>query len=102
MTFAEWVAEGIRRFGMDQKKWRFVCPVCKYVATPEEWLAAGATNGMVAFSCIGRNLGATRTIGDVDKPGPCDYAGGGLFGLNPVLVTDPSGKQHQLFAFAEE
>jgi len=40
--------------------------------------------------------------GDKSKPAMgCDYAGGGLFKLNPVKVTS-MGKEHELFAFEEK
>jgi hypothetical protein len=81
MTHAEWIAEAERRFGMDAKTWRFVCPSCKHVASVQDWKDAGAGEGEVAFSCT--------------------YAGGGLFRLNPVQVKMPDGNVRQTFAFAE-
>jgi hypothetical protein len=32
--------------------------------------------------------------------GPCNYAGGGLFRLNPVTVVDPDGIENHAFDFA--
>ena len=32
---------------------------------------------------------------------PCNYTGGGLFNLNPLLVEDLDGAPHRLFAFAK-
>lgn len=100
MTVEEWEAEGRRRFGPDKWKWRFVCPVCGHVATPEDWRRVGAEEGAVAFSCIGRWLPKSREAlppGGIKRPAsPCNYAGGGLFRLNPVLVDGV-----QLFAFAD-
>ena len=103
MTQAEWMAEGRRRFGDDQMKWRFVCPVCGHVATPEDYKAAGAPSTAVAFSCVGRWSGAKSGLwrsGDAVAK-PCDYAGGGLFRLNPQRVIDEQGVPHELFAFEE-
>lgn len=97
-TVDEWRAEAERRFGLDPMAWRFVCPACGHVATIREWKLAGATSGEVAFSCVGRHLEAARDAfakGD----GPCNYAGGGLFKLNPVTVVD-EGREHDVFAFA--
>ena len=52
----------------------------------------------MAFSCIGRTIGAKgKTFARAG--GPCDYAGGGLIRLNPVAV-ELDGKVHQVFAFA--
>lgn len=98
MTHAQWVEEGKRRFGTDTSAWRFVCPCCKRVTAAAEWRAVDAENS-IAFSCIGRWTGAKReAFGEGE--GPCNYAGGGLFQLNPVHV-DFEGRVHQVFAFAE-
>lgn len=94
MTKAEWEAEGRRRFGDDMRQWRFVCPSCGHVASVQDWFDAGATEGQVAFSCVGRYLGNAKEM--CQRPGPCNYAGGGLFRLNPQDV-DGEG----FFAFAE-
>jgi hypothetical protein len=99
MTLAEWEAEGKRRFGENKMAWRFVCPSCGHVATPADWKAAGAGPGEVAFSCVGRHMDRAVTLGE--RPGPCNYAGGGLFRLNPVIVTTPDGKEEAYFDFAE-
>ncbi len=100
MTHAEWLAEGTRRFGPDQMKWRFVCPVCRHVASVEDWKTAGASESEVAFSCIGRHIaGAREALGDKTKPGPCNYAGGGLFKLNPVKVEFDDGSTGTVFDF---
>lgn len=99
MTLGEWMAEGARRFGGDQREWRFVCPCCKHVATPREWHDAGATEGEIAYSCIGRHRDKARDAFKRGK-GPCNYAGGGLFKLNPQPVDMGDGIVY-LFAFAE-
>lgn len=88
-TYAEWVAEGKRRFGDNIRAWRFVCPLCGTVASMAEWIEAGATNS-AGFSCIER----------FRSNGQCDYVGGGLFKLNPVRVTTEDG-ECSCFAFAE-
>lgn len=99
MTESEWIAEGERRFGPDRMKWRFICPSCGYVASVQEWKDAGAQGGAVAFSCVGRYTGSRKELGD-KTGGPCNYAGGGLFRLNPIEITHSGGTTH-LFAFAE-
>lgn len=97
-TKAEYMAEGAALFGADPMGWRFVCPSCGNIATPKDWKDAGAPEGAVAYSCVGRWLpGTTATLGETGK-GFCNYAGGGLFGLNPVKVTD-GDKEHQVFEF---
>lgn len=100
MTREEWEAEGARRFGTDRMNWRFVCPLCGYVASVKDWKDAGADEGEVAFSCVGRHRQGSRSAFFEGGKGPCDYAGGGLFRLNPVHVTD-DGNVHQVFAFAD-
>lgn len=96
MTQEEWFAEGKKRFGDDMMKWKFVCPACKHVAAVEDWKKAGAPENTVAFSCVGRWIGG----GDMGTTKPCNYAGGGLFRLNPAEVIMPNGSKHQAFAFA--
>lgn len=89
MTKNEWKAEGERRFGKNMMKWRFVCPACGHVASTQDWKDAEASENTVAFSCVGRYLSKTPReafAADKTKPGPCNYAGGGLFGLNPLEV----------------
>lgn len=93
----EWRAEAVRRFGTDSSAWRFVCPSCGYVATVAEWKRVGASEGEVAFSCVGRHLPNAKNI--LEGSGPCNYAGGGLFGLNPVTVRD-GVRRHRVFQFA--
>jgi len=100
MTADEWVKEGERLFGADRDGWRFECPSCHHVATPRQWREAGAGEGEIAFSCIGRHAPTPKEAFENDGRGPCTYAGGGLFRLNPVTVTTPDGKEHTMFAFA--
>lgn len=99
LTYAEWHAEGEALFGPDEMQWRFKCPSCGHVATPNDWKDAGAPEGAVAFSCVGRWM--PKSTGEIfDRSGgPCNYAGGGLFGLNPVNIVQPDGKTHNVFAF---
>lgn len=100
LTHKEWLAEAERRLGLDINRWRFVCPSCGYVTSVDRWRLAGAPEGNVAYSCIGRSIGTTKRLGA--KVGPCDYAGGGLFRLNPVDVVLENGNTRQTFEFAEE
>jgi hypothetical protein len=94
----EWRARGRELFGDDPLQWKFVCPSCGNIASVADWKAAGASEGEVAYSCIGRRLGTENEIGS--KKQPCNYAGGGLFGLNPVTVIFPDGTERASFAFA--
>lgn len=99
MTWEDWTAEAVRRFGPDPLKWRFECPACHHVASVEDYKNAGCAENVVAFSCIGRWL-PRRTGAFAGKGGPCDYAGGGLFRLNPVIVVK-DGNETEVFAFAQ-
>ena len=101
MTYEQWHAEGVRRFGPDEMLWRFICPECKHVASPQDWRAAGAPQEAVAFSCVGRWLTARRSAFVERGRGPCDYAGGGLIAINPVVVVR-DGKENAAFDFAPE
>ncbi len=100
MTHKEWNEEAIKRFGPDPKKWKFICPSCGYIASVQEWKDAGASDGEIAFSCIGRRLRSEKTIFD-KTGGPCNYTGGGLLGLNPVTVMFEDNTTMDAFAFAE-
>jgi hypothetical protein len=96
MTKDEWETKGQKRFGPDKMQWKFICPCCGHIASVAEWQAIGAAVGEVAFSCIGRHMDKPREALGGKGKGPCNYAGGGLFKLNPVSVDG-----HQVFAFAE-
>lgn len=95
-----WLAEGVSKFGDTNGDWKFVCPLCGHVASVDEWRRAGASEGEIAFSCIGRRATNPR---DAFKKGegPCNYTGGGLFKLNPVTVVTPDGKSFDVFEFAD-
>lgn len=99
----DWRDEAVRRYG-DLKKIKFKCPVCGYVATPEEWKKYGGTDGQIGFSCVGRLMPAPeRAFGGGKKNGgPCDYAGGGLIRLNPVTVELEEGGSIDVFDFADD
>ncbi len=99
VTYEEWVIEAEALFGSDALKWRFVCPSCGHVASVQDWKDAGAPEDAVAFSCVGRWL-PSRSEG-FGKGAPCNYAGGGLFRLNPVSVAMSDGRVHETFEFAE-
>ena len=101
MTQKEFGTEARRRFGDDKMNWRFVCPCCGHVASVKDWLDAGASEGEVGFSCIGRHKPNPRDAFSKDAPGPCNYAGGGLFALNPLKVVFDDGHVASFFALAD-
>ena len=96
-SIEDWRAEAELRFGADPLSWRFVCPVCKHEASVADWKAVGASEGEVAFSCVGRHQMNARKAFEETGKGPCNYAGGGLFRLNPISIT---GREHIVFDFA--
>lgn len=99
ITVKEWQEEARRRFGPDILKWKFVCPSCGHVASIKDWRDAGAEEGEIAFSCVGRH---SKQINDAfTGKRPCNYAGGGLFRFNPVTVVYPNGQVTVIFEFAE-
>ena len=87
LTHAEWLAEGQRRFGA-LADWRWVCPACGYVVSGQDYTNAGAPPDAIAFSCVGRWIPGSRDALTGEGPGPCNYAGGGLFSFNPVVIDD--------------
>jgi hypothetical protein len=100
-----WLEEGKRRFGEDFMLWKFVCPVCKNVASLADFRAAGAADPNSATQeCIGRyRKERAHPFGQgSDKvTQPCDYAGYGLFRLSPVRVVQSDGRETHSFAFAD-
>lgn len=101
----DWTAEAKRRFGDDPMGWRFKCPNCGHVASVKDWKDAGAPEGSVAFSCVGRWTGGEGTIFQNPAVQPCNYTNGGLFNIAPVgvLWEDTSGKEivRYVFDFAD-
>jgi hypothetical protein len=99
IDFEDWQQEAIARFGKDPLNWKFKCPSCGYIATVKEWKEAGAPEQAVAFSCIGRFKGSQKEMGD-KTGGPCNYAGAGLFRINPVKIKK-DGEIIAVFDFAD-
>jgi phage FluMu protein Com len=99
LTEKEWHAEGVKRYGDDKKEWKFRCPSCKVSTQVQEWLDNEAQN-QIAFSCIGRSTGSENSLGSKEQP--CNYAGGGLFKLNPLTIIYPDGTEGDAFNFADD
>lgn len=89
VEYSEWEQEGIKRFGENRLEWRFKCPSCGYVSAAGDWVSLNAKNS-IATSCIGRFTSppSTNSIGSKKQGEPCNYAGFGLFKLNPVTVLN--------------
>lgn len=103
MTEAAWRARGESLFGPDIAKWRFKCPSCGHVATPADWKDAGAPESAIAFSCVGRWADDDKVADRAFRQngGPCNYTGGGLFKLNPIVVKTLDGAEASVFGFDE-
>ena len=89
MASTEYLAEAARRFGTDQAAWRFVCPACGHVQSVADYQAAGAPEGAIGFSCIGRYLGGAYDW--FQGTTPCNYTSGGLLRVGGVRLTDLDG-----------
>jgi len=103
MTKEEWMAKGTHLFGADPFKWRFVCPSCGHIQTPEDFRPykdKGASPDTAWFNCIGRYDGHEYVV-ILSGKSPCNYTGGGLFCFNPIKVVD-GDKSVMAFAFDEE
>jgi hypothetical protein len=108
IAHAAWHEQGTALFGENEYLWRFVCPVCGHVQTPQDFVPfskVGATAESVRKECLGRYKQPAKKAfppegykAPVDHP--CDYASYGLFNVSPVLVLLPDGQQISAFAFA--
>jgi hypothetical protein len=96
----DWIKEAMERY--PDKNIRFVCPSCGYKQSVSDYKEAGASEGVMGFSCIGRlKPDADEAFGGSKNGGPCNYAGGGLIGLNPIRVVFDDGSSHDFFDFAD-
>ena len=94
MTQEEWGAEMRARFGEDPMDWAFICPVCGHVQKVSDFRDAKAPHDAVGFSCIGRwTKGSKDAWSEGDNAKGCNYAGGGLIQVNPLLVVSSDGEQ---------
>jgi hypothetical protein len=109
LTHSEWLKESEKRY--PDGNVAFICPVCKHRQTVSEYRSVNAPDGTIGFSCIGRFLDTCRAAfggpgAGKERSGPCDYAGGGLFPLNPITIVckkpDGSEEEIQIFDFADD
>lgn len=96
-----WRAEAVRLFGVSPRGWRFRCPICGHVASLEAWRDAmaakhpdgdellwrSAAQTRAPVECLGRLVGGRSAMSGTG-PGPCDYAGYGLFRIGLVTVHE--------------
>lgn len=109
MTQNDWLEKGKALFGEDFLKWKFKCPICGNVQTPEEFREfkdKGANADSARCECIGRYMPkekVTTAFGEKNKKvkSPCDYAAYGLFRIGHVIKLD-NGEETVAFPFAED
>lgn len=96
-TLEDWRAEARERFGEKTAVWRFVCPKCGNVQTPQDFVEAGVevkeAANMSYQGCIGRKVQGKG----------CNWAAFGLLGTlgkGRVVVT-PDSCEVEIFDFAE-
>ena len=81
----------------------FVCPMCGCVQSMADFVAAGCdpkrAENLIAFSCIGRVIGAGSPRKEPDGK-PCNWTLGGLFQLHTLEVVTDDGEKHPRFALA--
>lgn len=106
----DWHKLASKKFGKNARHWKFICPVCETPQTAQDFIDAGApeeeAKTSIAVECIGRWLPEKQKAfdsrqGKIVKGQPCDYAGYGLFALNPVPVEFEDGKIFHAFDFHE-
>ena len=98
LTYEQWEKEGKLRYGDDKKQWIFKCPNCKHSQTFNDFLKESVdrleAQGLIGFSCIGRVMKNCKgELGNKKKP--CNYAGEGLFRLNPIIITMEGNEEKQ-------
>ena len=103
MTQEDWLAEGRRRFGEDFMNWKFVCPMCRHIASIQDFKEAGADNPNCAYQeCIGRYIGKGSPVSG-DSSG-CNWAAYGFFGIpngKGIIVIAEDGIGIECFDFAD-
>lgn len=99
----DWLAEACRLFGNDMANWVFVCPVCEHEASCGDFTKVGGKHSYAPQECIGRHLPKDKRRSALTEsgPGPCTYAGYGLFQLAPVTVLFPDGETRKAFEFGK-
>lgn len=91
VKYADWYAEGLRRFGATNK-WEFKCANCGHVQTMDDFMGlVKDPNSVAAFSCLGR---WKQGVG-------CNWTLGGLFQIH-TLTVDRDGEKFPVFEFSDE
>ena len=86
-----WRQEGIRLFGKDASKWKFICPSCDRVFSVKEFLDVGGDSNAIGEECISRYNNESK----------CCWCAYGLFDICDDHIMY-NGKRHPVFSFAED
>ena len=104
IKLADFVNEAKKRFGDDNRKWKFKCPSCGAIQSAEDFSQLdcfkdkkGEINKFIGFSCIGR---FTRE-NEKEKFKGCNWTLGGLFQIHALEIEDNDGKMHKHFELAD-
>lgn len=87
----EWFDKGTALFGPNVFEWKFKCPSCGNIQSPNDFRKfkeKGATPETAAKDCIGR----------WEKDKGCDWAAYGLF-RGPWIIEDLNGDESPCFEF---
>lgn len=112
ISYDDFRAEAVKRFGEDPRHWKFVCPACGTKQSPADLLAtgkfvpgSGQVNKVVGYSCIGRFTGqgddgiAAKNRGLAWDKG-CNWTLGGLLQIHDIELIDEDGEAHPHFDLA--
>jgi len=101
IKYDEWIKKGVKLFGKDKRKWKFVCCNCGNAQSIEDFEKHNINNPekKVYFSCIGRYIGGKGELGN--NKTPCNYTLGGLIDIS-TLQVDKDGNKISVFEFLED
>jgi hypothetical protein len=91
-THDEWKARAVELFGEDPMLWRFRCPICSNVQSPEslrKYKEKGAEPSDAYQACEGRLAGGKTNFASEGEGVGCDYAAFGLLRLGDFVGDTP-------------
>lgn len=109
MNQEEWSLKGLELYGEDSLKWKFKCPICGNIQTPEDFRQykdQGATPESARLECIGRYMPKEKVntaFGNDNSniKSPCDYTACGLFKIGHKIKLE-NGETTIAFPFADQ
>ncbi|GAA1075700.1 MULTISPECIES: VVA0879 family protein [Bacillati] len=103
-TLDKWRVEARERFGDKGANWKFVCPSCGNVRSPQDFINAGCSEAEASRlsyqGCIGRIAHAGMKV----EAKSCNWSAYGLLGTmgKGRIVITPDGQETEVFDFAKE